>query len=66
MGTNILTILMNVIFLMLPYSTIKVEAAGFSKSLVPFHQTTWHHIPEQHTLIVKYYFISNDFKHQKK
>jgi len=62
MGTNILNVPMNVTVLLLLYSTLKVEAAGFSVSMVPFNQTTWHHIPEEHTLIMKFYFISNNFK----
>ena len=43
MGTSVLNILMNVTVLMLLCSTLKVQAAGFSISMVPFHQTTWHH-----------------------
>jgi hypothetical protein len=62
MGTNILNILMNVTVVMLLCSTLKVEAAGVSISMVPFHQTTWHHIQEEHTLIMKLYFISKNFK----
>ena len=62
MGTNVLNILMNVTVFLLLCSTIKVEAGGFSVSMVPFQQTTWHHIPEEHTLIMKFHFISNDFK----
>jgi hypothetical protein len=62
MGTNILNVPMNVTVFMLLYSTLKVEAAGFSVSIVLFNQTTWHHIPEERILIVKFYFISNNFK----
>jgi len=56
MGTNILNILMNVILMPL-CCTLKVEASLFFVSLVPFHQTTWHHIPEEHTLIMKFCLI---------
>ena len=58
MGTNVLNILMNVTVFILLCSTLKVEAAGFSVSVEPFHQTTWHHIPEEHTLKMKFHFIT--------
>jgi hypothetical protein len=33
------------------YSTVKMEAAGFSKMLVTVNQTTWHHISEDDNFI---------------
>lgn len=34
------------------FSNLNMEAAGFSKILVPAHQTTWCHILKDHNLIL--------------
>jgi Uracil phosphoribosyltransferase len=38
--------------LLSPSSNLKLEAAGFSETLEPIYQNIWHHITEDHSLIL--------------